>query len=90
MSDHREALEQILVLCNQSRTYTRRIQAIHEVAMYALGLTQSQRKARHVNVFERIGDKPGRDAFLLRQERRLQIAAATERNAAMRGEECAS
>lgn len=69
MSDHREALDQILRICNESRTYTRRTQHIHQVAMKALGMTEGQRQARHIAIFERIGDTPGKVAFLARKEK---------------------
>ena len=70
MSDLRDALDQILIICNGSRTYPRRTQTIHEVAMRALGLTAGQRTARHMAVFERIGDAPGKQAFLVREAKR--------------------
>jgi hypothetical protein len=43
-----DALVQILTFCAQSTTYTRRIQLIHEAAMRGLGMTASQRHARHM------------------------------------------
>lgn len=55
MSELREALDHILVLCNESRTYTRRTQTIHEVAMQGLGMTKNQRQERHMAVMRRIG-----------------------------------
>lgn len=55
MSDLREALDHILRLCNQSRTYTRRTQTIHEVAMQGLGMTKNQRQERHLAIMRRIG-----------------------------------
>lgn len=55
MSDLREALDHILRLCNESRTYTRRTQTIHEVAMHGLGMTKYQRQERHMAVMRRIG-----------------------------------
>lgn len=48
MGTHREALEKILKICYESSLYNRRVQRIHEEAMVALGLTESQRKERHV------------------------------------------
>jgi len=41
--DHRKALEAICQFCFESSSYTRRIQLIHNTAMVALGMTQSQR-----------------------------------------------
>jgi hypothetical protein len=76
MADLREALDRILILCNQSATYTRRVQLIHDEAMRALGLTANQRRARHCAVFERIGDAPGRTAYLARMEKRAAKLAA--------------
>lgn len=70
MSEHREALNKIMELCATGRTYTRRMQCIHNVAMTALGMTANQRNARHLEVFVRVGDNPGRDAYLTRQAKR--------------------
>lgn len=72
MSDLRNTLEEILSLCNTARTYSRRTQHIHEVAMYGLGMTAPQRHARHVAVMTRIGDVPLLDIFLNRAVRRQQ------------------
>ena len=75
-NDLRDAFDRILDLCSQSRTYTRRIQLIHDEAMRALGMTASQRQARHIAVFERIGDDPGRAAYEARvAKRRAHIEA---------------
>lgn len=74
MSDLRDALESILALCNQSRAYTRRTQQIHEVAMRGLGLTANQREARHMTIFDRVGDEPAKKAFLAREARRVEKA----------------
>lgn len=76
MSDFRDALERILTLCNTSSKYSRRTQQIHETSMYALGLTESQRTARHIAVFDRIGDNPAKASFQQRQARREARAAA--------------
>lgn len=70
MSDLRQALDDICRLCNESRTYTRRTQVIHEVAMKGLGMTGGQRRARHIAVFERTGDHPGLRAYNERAEKR--------------------
>jgi len=78
-SDLREALDKILSICNHSRTYTRRVQTIHEVAMKALGLTASQREARHIAIFERTGADPEKQRFLAREAKRK--AREAERNA---------
>lgn len=76
MSDLREALDHILRLCNESRTYTRRTQTIHEVAMQGLGLTANQRKARHMAILGRTGGNPAQEAYLARiKKRRLQNEA---------------
>lgn len=53
MSEHRNALEKILKICYESSEYSRRTQAIHEEAMKALGLTESQRQTRHVKAMMR-------------------------------------
>jgi hypothetical protein len=47
MSDHRNALYEIIKICFESSEYSRRTQAIHEKAMVALGFTESQRIERH-------------------------------------------
>lgn len=78
MSDLREALDRILVICNQSRNYSRRTQTIHEVAMKGLGLTANQREARHMRIFERIGDEPGKQRWLEREAKRQAKLAAGE------------
>lgn len=70
MSDHRDALEQILRLCSSGQKYTRRTQQIHDVAMRALGLTQGQRTKRHCAIFDRIGDNPAKAAFEAREATR--------------------
>lgn len=70
MSDLREALDHILRLCNESRTYTRRTQAIHEVAMQGLGLTANQRQERHMAILGRTGGNPAQEAYLARKEKR--------------------
>lgn len=77
MSDHREALEHIMRICATSRTYTRRTQQINDVAMYAVGMTATQRQARHVEIMERIGGKPLASAYLEREAKR--IAKLSER-----------
>lgn len=70
MSTYREALDQILIICNGSETYTRRVQQIHEVAMKALGMTENQRTARHEAIFARVGNDPGLTNFRAREARR--------------------
>lgn len=55
MSDLREALDHILILCSGSRTYTRRVQTIHEVTMEGLGMTKNQRQERHMSIMRRVG-----------------------------------
>lgn len=67
MSEHREALERIMQLCSEGQSYTRRTQAIHEVAMKALGLTANQRRERHEAVFERTGDEARKVSYLARR-----------------------
>ncbi|MRW88820.1 hypothetical protein GJ699_02345 [Duganella sp. FT80W] len=70
MSDHRDALADIMRLCATSRTYTRRVQNINEVAMVALGMTANQRHAQHLEILDRIGDQPFKDAYMKRKARR--------------------
>lgn len=70
MSDHRAALEHIMRICADSRTYTRRTQHINDVAMYALGMTAAQRQARHAEIIERVGGKPLATAYLDRCAKR--------------------
>lgn len=70
MSDHREALERIMRICAESRTYSRRTQHINNVAMYALGMTAAQRHAKHIEIMERVGEKPILAAYLARYEKR--------------------
>lgn len=83
MSDLRNTLDQILTLCAQSRTYTRRTQQIHEVAMRGLGLTANQREARHLEILGRIGGNPHKQAFLERKAKReaKEVACATAHEA---------
>jgi hypothetical protein len=76
MSDLRDTLDQILTLCAQSRTYSRRTQQIHEVAMRGLGLTANQREARHLEILGRVGGNPRKDAFLERKAKREAKARA--------------
>ncbi len=69
MSDIRQALEKIMRLCDESRTYSRRTQVINDTAMKALGMTANQRHAEHVRIMERVGDKPILEAYLQRREK---------------------
>lgn len=78
ITNPRDALEFIIRACNQSSQYTRRTQTIHEAAMFGLGMTQPQRNRRHEAIFARIGDNPGRDAFLKRQAKRDEFLAISE------------
>lgn len=78
MSDLREALDQILVLCNTSRTYTRRTQAIHEVAMRGLGMTAGQRQERHEAICERTSATPYQQREAKRQAKREAEAQLAE------------
>ena len=78
MSDHREALEHIMRICATSRTYTRRTQQINEVAMHALGMTSGQRKARHIEIMQRVGGQPIVDAYLERIAKRKAQNEARE------------
>lgn len=78
MSDHREALEEIMRVCSTSRTYTRRTQQINEVAMHALGMTSGQRKARHIEIMQRVGGQPIVDAYLARCAKRKAQSEARE------------
>lgn len=64
--NHREALEEIAKACTQSRTYTRRTQYIHEVAMKALGMTAGQRMQRHMAVFDKTKEEEARERFMQR------------------------
>ena len=72
MSEHREALEHIMRLCGESRTYTRRTQTIHEVAMMALGMTKNQRQERHIAIMQRTGG----DVLVARYRERCAKRAA--------------
>lgn len=81
MSELREALDHILRLCNGSRTYTRRTQNIHEVAMQGLGMTKNQRQERHIAVMLRTGGQFEVDSYLERcakreAKRQAKLAAA--------------
>lgn len=67
MSEHREALEKIMRICADSRTYTRRTQGINDEAMRALGMTANQRHAKHMEIMDRVGDQPCKDAYLARR-----------------------
>lgn len=77
MSSHRQALEQIMRQCEQSRTYTRRVQVINDIAMKALGMTYGQRHEQHLSIMNRIGDEPAKQAYLARRARAAEKAAAT-------------
>jgi len=76
MSDLREALDHILVLCNQSRTYSRRTQTIHEVAMQGLGMTKNQRQERHMAIMRDIGGDAAVAAYRDRCAKRAAKAEA--------------
>ncbi len=67
MSEHRAALENIMRLCADARTYTRRTQLINNVAMKALGMTASQRHQVHLEIMDRVGDEPLKKAYLDRK-----------------------
>lgn len=56
MSEQREALTQIMRLCGKSKTYTNRIQQIHDIAMRGLGMTLNQRAERHNRAAARSDD----------------------------------
>ncbi len=51
---YKEALERILILCNNSTRYSRRTQSVHNTAMIALGLTFNQRAERHTKIMQRV------------------------------------
>lgn len=76
MSEHRQALEKIMRICAESRTYSRRTQAINNEAMTALGMTANQRHEVHMRIFERVGETPFLDAYLKRREKARQKMAA--------------
>lgn len=67
MNEHRQALESIMRECANSRTYSRRTQVINTIAMRALGMTATQRHAVHMEIFERVGDDPIKQAYLQRR-----------------------
>lgn len=67
MSDHRQALSDIMNLCATGRTYTRRMQLINNIAMVAVGLTANQRHEAHMAIMDRVGDQPIKDAYLARR-----------------------
>lgn len=76
MSDHRAALERIMSLCAEARTYSRRTQLINTEAMKALGMTAGQRHQVHIEIMDRLGDKPIKEAYLRRKAKRdAQVAA---------------
>lgn len=74
MSNHRDALWEIAEMCKLSRTQTRRIQSIHETAMVALGMTESQRNERHQHAFKVAENH--------RLRRQAEVMANKERKAA--------
>lgn len=53
MSDIRQALEDIMHICENATNYSRKTAAIHNKAMMALGLTAGQREQRYLKAFER-------------------------------------
>ena len=69
MADHREALEKIMRICAESRTYTRRTQLINHTAMRSLGMTANQRHAVHIEIMDRLDDNPMKTAYLRRREK---------------------
>lgn len=69
MSEHRKALEDIMRLCAEGRTYTRRTQSINNIAMKALGMTGNQRHEVHMRIMDRVGDDPIKQAYLMRREK---------------------
>ena len=56
ITDRTQALEKILILCNNARIYTRRTQEIHEIAMQGLGMTKSQRDVRHDRIYAKTAE----------------------------------
>jgi len=67
MSDHRQALEDIMRECANSRTYQRRTQVINDIAMKALGMTAGQRHDVHMRIMDRVGDEPMKARYLNRR-----------------------
>lgn len=76
MGEHRTALEKIMRLCAESRTYSRRTQLINSEAMKALGMTAGQRHQVHIEIMDRLGDKPIKEAYLRRKAKRDAAVAA--------------
>lgn len=76
MRDHREALLKIIKSCSESRTYSRRLQHINEVAMHAIGMTGPQRRAAHLEIQARVSASvaafTSEQAFNKRQEKRAR------------------
>ncbi len=69
MSEHRKALEDIMRQCADARTYTRRTQVINNIAMRALGMTGNQRHEVHMEILDRIGEEPVKQAYLARRSK---------------------
>lgn len=46
-NSYKDALEQIMKVCNESSDYSRRNATVHELAMCGLGMTANQREQRH-------------------------------------------
>jgi hypothetical protein len=51
--DYRQALEDIMHICENATNYSRKTQAIHNKAMAALGMTSTQREQRYLKAFDR-------------------------------------
>lgn len=80
MGEHRAALEKIMRICAESRTYSRRTQVINNVAMTALGMTENQRHQVHIEIMDRVGDEPLKEAYLKRKAKQdARFAAYVQR-----------
>jgi hypothetical protein len=60
VSGLRDALFEICELCGASSRYSPRVKEIHEVAMKAIGMTESQRSQRHAAII-RVKNKARKD-----------------------------
>jgi hypothetical protein len=74
--DYIKALQDILKICAESSEYTRRTQAIHDIAMRGLGMTENQRAERHTKAAMRSEEyKEARNHGGCRKAKRAHIAA---------------
>lgn len=83
MSEHREALENIVRMCYGSTKGSRRNSSIMECAMKALGFTENQRNAKHKswqekNMFEENDKRCNLHKMFLNREEKRKMESLDE------------